>query len=274
MSSVFGSLVTLGLSVATAILLVYTIHYSGGDQLGRLKERANSVQLQINELNAKIPNIQECGELLLNVTRNTTECFEYAIDKISNNTAQLTNLTTTLAQNEVSNYNATVTTRVQEQCARILALQSAILEASANQTTTVPRVLQNGTVFISMTGGDNFTATYELKRLIVGDLKMTFIELQPWPYSLRAYVATADPTIRVDQFTPALLAAGPVTADVTNPLIASQGARVQWVNPALKAVSYKWKNDEGALEIYNKGMTAVLDTVALVRPLTLAFQYL
>jgi len=274
MSSAFGGLVALGLSVATAILLVYTIHHSGADDLVTLKARANSVQLDINALNARIPNIEECGQELLNVTRNTTEIFEYVIDKVSNNTDLLTNLSLTLMQNEVSNYNATLTTRIQGQCARILALQAAILEAVANQTMTVPRILQNGTVFISMSGGDNFTSTYELKRLVLGDLKMTFVELQPWPYSLRTYVAMLDPTIRVDQFTPPLMDAGPVTADVSNPFIASQGARVQWVNPALKAVSYKWKNDEQALEIYNQGMTDVLDTVALVRPLTVAFQYL
>jgi len=273
MSSALG-IISLGLSIATAVLLVYTIHHSGSDKLALLKERANLVQTELNALTANIPNVQECDEILVNVTRNTTECFEYAIDKVSNNTVLLTNLSAVLAQNEVSGFNNTVFTHIQEQTTRIMILQTAILEAIANQTETVPRILQNGTVFISMSGGDNFTSTYNLKRLVLGDLRMTFIELQPWPYSLRTYVAMADPTIRIDQFTPPVMAAGPVTGDVLNPLISSQASRVQWVNPDLKAVSYRWKNDEQALEIYNKGMTEVLNTVALVRPLTVVFQYL
>jgi len=268
------NIVSLGLSVATAILLAFAINQSGGDLLVQLKNDANVAQLQLNDLQARIPNIEECGEILLNVTRNTTDCFEQAIDKVSINTEVITNKTAILAMNDVAGFNTTVFTTIATQCTRILTLQTQILDALANQTTTVPRVLQNGTVFISMTGGDNFTSTYNLKRLVLGGLKLTYIELEPWPFSLRTYIASANPTIRVDQFTPDIVQTGPITADVSNPLISSQGSRVQWVNPAISATSYRWKADERALEIYNTGMTAVLDTVALVRPLTVVFQYL
>lgn len=270
MSNLCGSVVSLGLTIASAVLIFYVITGSSSDLLVALKVDTMETQIRLDALQANLTVLEMCHTTTNETVMALMNCSDIAVAGISYNTALIVNKTTTLSQNSVAAINATVVQAIQVACDNIALLESRIAEAVANQTAATPRALQNGTVTVRMEGGDQFNITYSLNQLVLGDLRWVYLTLPVWPYSLTAANVTVNPVIFYENFVPEVMVvmAG---GNLEKPLMTTQSSRIQWQNVNIRATGFKW---DGALKIQNLGTTVYLDTVAQVGELTFLVQML
>jgi len=60
MSNLCGSVVALGLSIASAIILAFVITQSASDRLTALKQEADIAQLRLNSLASRVSTLVAC----------------------------------------------------------------------------------------------------------------------------------------------------------------------------------------------------------------------
>jgi len=270
MSSFCGMIVSLGLTIASAIIISFVITNSASDLLVDLKTNAAKTTIDLNALATRVPALQQCQLDTLNRTEAIVNCSNTAATILSSNAELLINKTNILNTHTVESFNNTVNTIITESCVRIAALQTQILYATLNQTTTIPQTIQNGTVTVDLVGGDMFNITYNLKRLILGDLKMTYLNLPKWSNSLTTGVGQINPVIKFKNFNPEII---PLGASVFKPLLKTQSDRVSW-SAQIIADSYRWNSTAQELEIYSVGTSSPFDLVALIEDLNVVMQFL
>lgn len=275
MSSV-GTFASLVLTITSAVLLSYVIHDNASILLAELKNNTAQTQLELYGLMARLPGLQSCEVALLNNTAYMNNCSTMAGVQLANNTDLLTNKTATLAMHTVASFNATVNTAILQACARVEALQTRLLYATTNQTTAVPNVLQNGTVSVSLVGGDSFPWVYELRQLVLGnDLRMTYLWTPKWNNSLTMYANVTDPVFKYGNFTPAVVTAPVAGADVFKPLLRVQSEAVKWsLGTNIVTNAYRWNSAAAELEFRSVGAAAPYNLAVLQNDLNLIFQFL
>jgi len=274
MATLLGSIVSLGLFIASAVVLSYVINYSAADELVRLKADAAAAQIILDGLNSRWPQAQQCEMEMLNSTARAQNCSDIATAGVIVNVQLLTNTTAILDQNRVASFNTTVASIIDSYCERIAVLQNRIVEAQINATTAVPKILQNGTANVELVGGDNFNVTYSVEQLDAGDLRMIYLNLPAWIYSLTTTNATTDPVIKYQNFDPTITQPATAAADINLPLLKTQSERFQWINASIQAVTYRWDAVNEEISINSVGTSVAFDTVAQLQPLKLVFQYL
>lgn len=274
-SSFCGSIVALGLGIATAVLLVFVVNHSASDLLVDLKTSAAQTQVELDRLMAQLPSLLACDNQTNATVMDLMNCSDIALNGLSLNAALLANKTATLNMNSVASFNNTVNSIIQQQCDRIGLLEMQIAQAVNNQTTAIPLVLQNGTVIVRLQGGDMFNTTYELKQLVLGDLRVVTLGLPNWPNSLTSNATENNPVIFFEDFAPPMLVQPAMpAADVVKPLLSTQTARFFWTNTAIKVTHYRWNVVNQTLEFHSSGTSNPLDLVALLSPLSVLFQLL
>ena len=273
----FGVLIALCLSIASAVLFEHVVNDSALDLLTNLKTNTEKTQAELNALASRIPALQQCELNLLNTTMQLENCLANSTTMISLNTELIASKTNILKINTVSAANNTVITIIASSCARIASLESQILHATLNQTTTIPLTIQSGTVPVSLVGGNSFNIIYSLSQLILGYLNMVYLTLPKWDNSLTTNVGQSNPVIKFKQFNPEISKSAPVaTADIFKPLLRTTSDRFVWsiASPQIVANTYKWDGNLQELEIHSVGTSEPLHLVALVKDLNVIMQFL
>jgi hypothetical protein len=274
MSSFCGQIVALGLTIATAIIYSFIVTSAASDLLVDLKVDTAKTQIDLTTLAIRVPGLLQCQVETLNRTEAITNCSNLAVSLLAFNTELLTNKTNTLNMHTVESFNNTVTTIITESCERIALLQVQILQATINQTTAIPQNIQTGNVVVDLVGGDMFNLTYSVKQLVLGDLKMIYLNLPKWPNSLTTITGQVNPVVKFRQFDPPVIPGG--TNDVFKPLLITQSDRFVWTitSPQIVADSYRWDSAAQELEIHSIGTSMPTNLVALLEDLNVVMQFL
>lgn len=273
-ASVIAVICCLVLTITSTIFFSAVMNDNAHDKYNDLVKNTYDLQIKINDLIIREPTIVECANNNTDSAWFLSNCSETLNTDISNNTGVLIIKEAQLDMNSVSSVNNTVVTTVMSLCDRIALLEAGILNAMTNETTTVPEIIQNGTNTISLINGQSFNFTYNLKKLIIGDLRLIYLEIPVWTQSLILNVNTVDPVIKIDNFVPSLTQAGGATVDVFKPLIRPQRLKIAWSSVNVQATSYKWTDQSNTLEIYSKGNAGALNTVGAGQEINIIFQSL
>lgn len=262
-----GILVAFGLTIASSIFLYAAIHDNASTQLMELKNATALAQSEFDAVLARLPATQMCGEQLGNNTLLIQNCSDIANAIIQADSELLANKTQILAQNTVQGFNQTVVAIIAAACERIL-----VLEQEINATYAVPFDVQNGTVTVQLNGGDMFGVPYSVKQLKLNELRLIYLSLESWPFSLTTTTGQVDPVFKFTQFVPPIMQPG--GPDLAKPLMVEQSERFSWSNVGIKAVSYLWNGTSSELVIQSVGNSSQFDSVALTEPLSVVMQFI